>query len=167
MADETSMLVPRQNMRERERDREKEMCNSKILDFIFRLNWATYIGERRTTFAKAYGIKLSCYGEHIGNLGNILGTCCEPIGNLFIVVAPKQKQTPGINHWGSTPAGGGGVLHTRRICGFEKFRTISSGYLKISIIKESPQFGWVKKLQRTVRFQTVRGGHLVFFSKHV
>ncbi len=52
---------------------------------------------------------------------------------------------------------GGGVLHIRRICGFEKFRTISSGYLKISRIKESPQFGWVKKLQRTVGFQTVWG----------
>jgi hypothetical protein len=38
----------------------------------------TYIVERRTTFAKAYGIKARCYGEHvgehIGNLGNILGT---------------------------------------------------------------------------------------------
>jgi hypothetical protein len=39
----------------------------------------TYIGERRTTFAKAYGIKVRClYGEHveehIANLGNILGT---------------------------------------------------------------------------------------------
>jgi hypothetical protein len=38
-----------------------------------------------------------------------------------------------------------------------KFRTISSGYLKISRIKESPQFGWVKKLQRTAGFQIVRG----------
>jgi hypothetical protein len=31
--------------------------------------------ERRTTFAKAYGIKVRCYGEHAeehsGNLGNI------------------------------------------------------------------------------------------------
>ncbi len=27
----------------------------------------------------------------------------------------------------------------------------------------SPQFGWVEKLQRTARFQTVRGGYLVFF----
>jgi hypothetical protein len=40
--------------------------------------WPGYIGERRTTFAKAYGIKVSYYGdhvgEHIGNLGNILGT---------------------------------------------------------------------------------------------
>jgi len=35
--------------------------------------WPGYIGERRTTFAKAYGIKVRCYGrhvgEHIGNLG--------------------------------------------------------------------------------------------------
>jgi len=40
--------------------------------------WATYIGRRRTTFAKAYGIKVRCYRENvveqIGNLGNILGT---------------------------------------------------------------------------------------------
>jgi hypothetical protein len=70
MADETSMLVPREN----EREKKRCMYSSKILDFIFLLNWATYIGERRTTFAKAYGIKLRCYGEHIGNLGNILGT---------------------------------------------------------------------------------------------
>jgi hypothetical protein len=47
----------------------------KILDFIFLLN---YIGERR-----CYGEHV---GEHIGNLGNILGTWCEPIWNLFIVV---------------------------------------------------------------------------------
>jgi hypothetical protein len=25
----------------------------------------TYIGERRTTFAYAYGIKMRCYGEHV------------------------------------------------------------------------------------------------------
>jgi hypothetical protein len=40
----------------------------------------TYIGERRTTFVKAQGLKVRClYGEHVGehivNLGNILGTC--------------------------------------------------------------------------------------------
>jgi hypothetical protein len=37
---------------------------------------ATYIVERRTTFAKAYAIKVWCYwecfGENIGNLGEIL-----------------------------------------------------------------------------------------------
>jgi hypothetical protein len=40
--------------------------------------WPTYIGERRTTFAKAYGIKVMCYGEHVGeyieNLGNMSRT---------------------------------------------------------------------------------------------
>ncbi len=39
----------------------------------------TYIGERRTTFAKAHGLEVRClYGEHVGehivNLGNISGT---------------------------------------------------------------------------------------------
>ncbi len=46
----------------------------------------TYIGERRTTFAKAYGIKVRCYGEyvgeHIGKFGNILGTSWELKGNI-------------------------------------------------------------------------------------
>jgi hypothetical protein len=36
------------------------------------------IGERRKTFANAYGIKMRCcgehVGEHIGNLGNTVGT---------------------------------------------------------------------------------------------
>jgi hypothetical protein len=41
--------------------------------------WPTYIGERRTTFAKAYGINVRCLyeehvEEHIVNLGSILGT---------------------------------------------------------------------------------------------
>jgi hypothetical protein len=38
--------------------------------------WPTYIGETRTTFAKAYEIKVGCYwelfGEHVRNL-EILG----------------------------------------------------------------------------------------------
>jgi hypothetical protein len=38
----------------------------------------SYISERRTTLAKALGIKVSCYGEHVeehnANLRNILGT---------------------------------------------------------------------------------------------
>jgi hypothetical protein len=35
-----------------------------------------YIGERRITFAKAYGVKVRCLnGEHIGeHIGNPLGT---------------------------------------------------------------------------------------------
>jgi hypothetical protein len=49
-----------------------------ILNYKVPPLWPSSIGERRTTFAKAYGIKVRCYGEnvgeHIGNLGNILGT---------------------------------------------------------------------------------------------
>jgi hypothetical protein len=45
-----------------------------------------YIDERRTTFAKAYGIKVKCYENHvqeqITNLVNILGTSLKPIGPL-------------------------------------------------------------------------------------
>jgi hypothetical protein len=42
--------------------------------------WPSYIGERRTTFAKAYGIKVNCYGEHVGeHIGNFF----EHIGNLM------------------------------------------------------------------------------------
>jgi hypothetical protein len=48
-----------------------------ILKYIVPPLWPSYIVERRTTFAKAYGIKVRCYGEHvgehIGNLGNPLG----------------------------------------------------------------------------------------------
>jgi hypothetical protein len=48
--------------------------------------WPTYIGERRTTFAKAYEIKVRCYeehiGEHNGNLGSILGTHWELEENI-------------------------------------------------------------------------------------
>jgi hypothetical protein len=62
----------------------------KIKGFIFKYRvpplWPTYKGERTTTFAKAYGIKVRCYGErvgeHIGNLGNILGTQWELEGNI-------------------------------------------------------------------------------------
>jgi hypothetical protein len=31
------------------------------------LIWLKYTAERRTTFAKAYGIKVRCYREHIEN----------------------------------------------------------------------------------------------------
>jgi hypothetical protein len=45
-----------------------------------------YIGESKTTFAKTYGIKVGCCGdhvqEHIANLVNILGTSWELIGTL-------------------------------------------------------------------------------------
>ncbi len=36
-----------------------------ILKYRVPLLWPTYIGETRTTFAKAYGIKVRCYGEHV------------------------------------------------------------------------------------------------------
>jgi len=46
-----------------------------ILKYRFLLLWPTYIGERRTTFAKAYGIKVRCYGENVGeHIGNTLRT---------------------------------------------------------------------------------------------
>jgi hypothetical protein len=35
-----------------------------MLGLLIRLR---YTAERRTTFAKAYGIKVRCYWEHIGN----------------------------------------------------------------------------------------------------
>jgi hypothetical protein len=42
--------------------------------------WLTYIGEMKTT-AKAYRIKVRFYGEHvrehIGNMGNLVGTHWE------------------------------------------------------------------------------------------
>jgi hypothetical protein len=34
------------------------------------------------TFAKAYGIKVRCYGEHVRNTLATWGTYKEPIGNL-------------------------------------------------------------------------------------
>jgi len=39
-----------------------------ILKYIVAPLWPTYIGERRITFAKAYGIKVRCYGEHVGDI---------------------------------------------------------------------------------------------------
>jgi hypothetical protein len=45
--------------------------------------WPTYIGERRTTFAKAYGVKARCYGEHIGEyIENLMGTYCKLKRNM-------------------------------------------------------------------------------------
>ncbi len=48
-----------------------------ILKYRVPCFWPSYIiHERRTTFAKAYGIKVRCYwelfGEHVKNLGNSL-----------------------------------------------------------------------------------------------
>jgi hypothetical protein len=45
-----------------------------ILKYSVPFHWPSYKGERRTTFAKAFGIKVRCYrelfGEHVRNLGN-------------------------------------------------------------------------------------------------
>ncbi len=71
--------------------------------------WPTYVGEKRTTFAKAYGIKVRCYekhvGEHIGNLVNILGTGDFFIKNLPPPPTEKEKKARhlecmlGPSHW--------------------------------------------------------------------
>jgi hypothetical protein len=46
-----------------------------ILKYIIPHLWPTYIGERRTPFSKAYGIKVRWYGEHVGeHIGNLKGT---------------------------------------------------------------------------------------------
>jgi hypothetical protein len=50
-----------------------------ILKYIVPPLWPSYIGERRITFAKAYGIKSWCYGEHVGD---IFGTHWELKGNI-------------------------------------------------------------------------------------
>jgi len=48
------------------------------------------MGERKTTFAKAYGIIFLCYGEHVGeHIGNLKGTYFEDIGNQG-----KMKEKP-------------------------------------------------------------------------
>jgi len=54
-----------------------------ILKYRVPLVWPTYIGERRTTFAQAYGIKVRCYGEHVEEqIGNPMRTHWELKGNI-------------------------------------------------------------------------------------
>ncbi len=57
-----------------------------ILKYTILPLWPTYIGERRTPFSKAYGIKMRWCGKHVGeniaNLGNILGTHWELERNI-------------------------------------------------------------------------------------
>jgi hypothetical protein len=46
-----------------------------ILNYTIPPLWPMYRGERRTTFAKAYGIKVRCYGEHVEeHIGNLMRT---------------------------------------------------------------------------------------------
>jgi hypothetical protein len=58
-----------------------------ILKYVVPPLRPTYIGERRTPFSKAYGIKVRWYGEHVGEniaeLGNILGTSREHGANTL------------------------------------------------------------------------------------
>jgi hypothetical protein len=43
--------------------------------------WPTYIDERRTTFV--YGIKVICYGEHVGeHIENLMGNLWELKRNI-------------------------------------------------------------------------------------
>jgi hypothetical protein len=44
------------------------LCKTEPSILKYRVSplWPSYIGEMRTTFAKAYGIKVRCYGEHVG-----------------------------------------------------------------------------------------------------
>jgi hypothetical protein len=48
--------------------------------------YPTYLGERRTTFAKTYGVKVRCYwelfGEHVGNLRIFFFDSHHPKKNL-------------------------------------------------------------------------------------
>ncbi len=45
--------------------------------------WPTYLGERRTTFAKAYELKVRCYGEHVGeHIGKLMANHWELKGNI-------------------------------------------------------------------------------------
>ncbi len=69
----------------------------------------TYTGEKRTIFAKAYGIKVRCYGEHVGEPdGNPLGTWKEHSENTLgtretlkniLPPPPKLKRKKGKAPW--------------------------------------------------------------------
>ncbi len=57
--------------------------DSSIFNYRVPPLWPTYIGERRTTFAKSYGTKVRCYGEHVGeHIRNLMGTHWVLIGNI-------------------------------------------------------------------------------------
>jgi hypothetical protein len=62
------------------RKKKKRLCRvleieGSILKYRVSSLWLTHIGERRTTFVKAYWIEVRCYGEYVGEqIGNSLGT---------------------------------------------------------------------------------------------
>ncbi len=55
--------------------------------------WPIYIGERKTTFAKTYGIKNRClyYEDGAEKNGNLMGTLWKHIGNdgIFLKTPPQ------------------------------------------------------------------------------
>ncbi len=60
-----------------------KLPNIKCSTLTYRVPlWPTYIGERWTTFTKAYGTKVRCYGEHVEeHIENLMGTDWELEGN--------------------------------------------------------------------------------------
>jgi hypothetical protein len=64
--------------------KKKPYLEGFILKYTVHPLWPIYIGKRRTTFGTAYGIKVRCYGEdvgeHIGNFLSILGPDGNPLG---------------------------------------------------------------------------------------
>jgi hypothetical protein len=57
-----------------------------------------YIGERRTTFAKAYGITVRYYGEHVGeHIGNQGKMKKNPFPQKKI--KRKKSKAPGLHAW--------------------------------------------------------------------
>jgi len=57
--------------------------------------WPSYVAERRTTFAKAHGIKVRCYtelfGEHVRNLGTLCFDPSPPTPNK------KKREAPSLH----------------------------------------------------------------------
>jgi hypothetical protein len=75
--------------------------------------WPTYVGEMRTTFAKAYGINVRCYWElfeeHVRNLGTLsFDPCLTPRKNihgkcpLFTVQVESEQWTVHSPHQNTT-----------------------------------------------------------------
>jgi len=59
-----------------------------------------YIGERRTTFAKAYGIKVRYYGEHVGeHIGNQGKMKKKKSFPPKIKLKGKKSKAPGLHAW--------------------------------------------------------------------
>ncbi len=56
--------------------------------------WLTYIAKRRTTFAKAYGMKVRCYWEHTGNKRKN-----EPRNFLNNVPSRVLRKPVNCQHW--------------------------------------------------------------------